>query len=369
MNFRHILFLSAILSLNFLAIAQVNSEDISAALASEQGSVQRQIIAGDKLLISIRNVRQLSGGFNVDPDGFVDLQLIGKVKAAGQTPAILEAVLSDMYGQDYLQDPFIRIEITGTFRENDILPLDTLASNDEGFGEEISNPEETEISAIDSESSFVSVEGFFEPREPLSVDIKNYETTSGITATIKNLTAESGGEEETIFDDNETVIETNDVSSITQSEVTLGFTEDYVPLGIEEYTSTREVEIESRDVLTSIDLNEAIEKHVNDFSLAETNWTFQNDSRAFIQFLSDGEIAGFTGCNNFYANYEFEDTRIDITFLAMTFNACDDVKDGEFQEALESITEYQFFSPDELKLLDQDNYVVLSFLRGFDTVQ
>lgn len=318
MNLRCIVFFSIFVSCSLSGFSQTHSQDLDGPSSSTQVNPQREIFENDKILINIRKVPELSGGFNVDQAGMVDLQLIGKVKAAGLRPYEFEKVLTELYGRDYLQSPFIRIELVDSFKAEDITLSETammedVISPDDGFSsQELDEGKSTEIIINPGSANldFVPIEDFIR-NEP------------------------------------NVIIETPREPLVDVIEVPLS--EQAMPIP-----------------LTSAPSEGVIKDNV----LADTNWTFESDPRAFIQFLSDGKIAGFTGCNNFFANYTtLVDDFVKIQFVASTFDACADVKDGEFQEQLEAITRYEYSEPDKLVLMDEENEAVFTLRQGFSLVQ
>ena len=67
--------------------------------------------AGDKMRIIVFGEPDLSGEFFVDDSGSVDLPLIGDVSAGGQTVAEFEQKVVARFGDGYLRDPKISIEV------------------------------------------------------------------------------------------------------------------------------------------------------------------------------------------------------------------------------------------------------------------
>jgi len=65
----------------------------------------------DKVKITVFRHEDLSGEFTLDGNGFLSLPLIGEVRAAGLTARELEDELERRYGDGYLVDPKISIEI------------------------------------------------------------------------------------------------------------------------------------------------------------------------------------------------------------------------------------------------------------------
>lgn len=352
-----ILFLSC---LTAPAYPQVNSHDVSDFSFSGKLNQQRKIIENDKILINIRKVPELGGGFNVDQAGMVELQLLGKVKAAGLKPSEFEKVLAELYGRDYLQDPFIRIEIVNSFTAEDIIVsegmgLSKAISLDEDV---IDGQEQISQSPLPSNSesalSFVPIENsmaneqvsiIFEP-----VSIQTEEVIFSDPFEIPKLLPLEVGEQ------------AEDVYSLRDSETVIQSTAEIIERVTLKETGTVINTLISKNYQPLLEAHETV-KH--NFSISETNWTFDFDPRAFMQFLEDGKIAGFTGCNNFFANYSSGESLLTIKFIAITLNECFDIKDGEFQEALESITNFELFEPDKLSLKDKDNEVVFIMRKGF----
>lgn len=365
MNLRYFILISILILLCFTAPAypQASSQDVSDPLFSGQFNQQRKIIENDKILINIRKVPELSGGFNVDQEGMVDLQLIGKVKAAGLKPSEFEKALAELYGRDYLRDPFIRIEIVSSFKPEDIMVSeDTVLPEPISLDDDViagqSSQDQISQSIIssnnESELNFVPIEDFMENEqaltlaEPVSIQTEEdiFSNPSERPAGLPIAVGE-GAEEAFSAQDSETGIETT--AEIMES----------LPL---EETGPFANTLTAKNYEPIFETDETVK---NNFSITETNWTFDYDPRAFMQFLEDGKIAGFTGCNNFFANYSSGERFIDIKFLAITLNECFDIKDGEFQEALESITNFELFEPDKLSLMDKDNEVVFILRKGF----
>jgi putative lipoprotein len=74
--------------------------------------------------------------------------------------------------------------------------------------------------------------------------------------------------------------------------------------------------------------------HIGEMTLAD-------DVELYVQFETDGEIAGFAGCNRFFGSYELAESTLKIGPLGSTRMACPpDVTAFEFSfiEALQSAT-------------------------------
>ena len=69
------------------------------------------ISAHDLLDIEVFQSEELSKEVRVNPDGYILLPLIGKVKAAGLTQEKLQSAITSMLGKSYLQNPKVTIFI------------------------------------------------------------------------------------------------------------------------------------------------------------------------------------------------------------------------------------------------------------------
>ena len=65
----------------------------------------------DTILITLVDEPELSGRFPVDSDGMFSYPYLGRVKAAGMTPAELQATLVAQLQAGYLRNPQIRVEV------------------------------------------------------------------------------------------------------------------------------------------------------------------------------------------------------------------------------------------------------------------
>jgi len=65
----------------------------------------------DTILITVVDEPELSGRFPVDSDGMFSYPYLGRVKAAGMTPAELQATLVAQLQAGYLRNPQIRVEV------------------------------------------------------------------------------------------------------------------------------------------------------------------------------------------------------------------------------------------------------------------
>jgi polysaccharide export outer membrane protein len=71
---------------------------------------------GDRLGIRIYDQPQLSGAFNIDDSGMVEIPLIGPVRAAGRsTAALSDAIAEALQAQKLILHPSVAVEVT-TYR-------------------------------------------------------------------------------------------------------------------------------------------------------------------------------------------------------------------------------------------------------------
>ena len=65
---------------------------------------------GDGLRITVAGEEELSGGFVVNSDGNVRLELLGAVSAAGLSPVALQEKLRQLLAAGYLKNPQVLVE-------------------------------------------------------------------------------------------------------------------------------------------------------------------------------------------------------------------------------------------------------------------
>lgn len=70
-----------------------------------------QLVAGDKLHITTYNEPSLTGDYSVGINGDLAFPLIGAVKAQGQTPPQLQAMLTAKLGDGFLLNPRVSVEV------------------------------------------------------------------------------------------------------------------------------------------------------------------------------------------------------------------------------------------------------------------
>ncbi|WP_245654163.1 polysaccharide biosynthesis/export family protein [Novosphingobium rosa] len=68
--------------------------------------------AGDKVKVNVFNEPQLSGEYQVAPDGTISLPLVGVLSVIDKTTAQVAAAFEEMLGQDYLRNPKVAAEVT-----------------------------------------------------------------------------------------------------------------------------------------------------------------------------------------------------------------------------------------------------------------
>lgn len=71
---------------------------------------------GDILSVKVYREEDLSAQVMVNPDGMINLQLIGPIKVAGMTLLDVNKVVRDLYAKDYLVNPHVVVDIVETNR-------------------------------------------------------------------------------------------------------------------------------------------------------------------------------------------------------------------------------------------------------------
>lgn len=98
-------------------------------------------------------------------------------------------------------------------------------------------------------------------------------------------------------------------------------------------------------------------------NLEGTEWGPENGVGQFVQFLSNGDLAGWAGCNSFFGTYEQNGNELKIGSMVMTKKACEDLgMEQAFIAALESARAFEA-SFKEMNILDENNEVGLSMRR------
>ena len=85
----------------------------AAQATSEKSEAQKRYVIGplDVLVIKVWNQTQLSGAFDVGPDGMVSMSLIGEVKADGLTTTQLRDTIQAKLKDCCLNDPIVEVSI------------------------------------------------------------------------------------------------------------------------------------------------------------------------------------------------------------------------------------------------------------------
>ena len=85
----------------------------AAKASSDKTEAQKRYIIGplDVLLIKVWNQQQLSGAFDVGPDGMVSMSLIGEVKADGLSTTQLRDVIQARLKDCCLNDPIVEVAV------------------------------------------------------------------------------------------------------------------------------------------------------------------------------------------------------------------------------------------------------------------
>lgn len=97
-----------------------------------------------------------------------------------------------------------------------------------------------------------------------------------------------------------------------------------------------------------------------------------NDPPPSIEFLTDGQVQGFTSCNSFFGSYTTKETdstdRIEITIEGMTLALCpDNDLEQEYIERLKKVRSYEVRDM-QLLLMDSTGAVTLTFIPA-STIQ
>ncbi|HJE87451.1 META domain-containing protein [Rikenella microfusus] len=97
-----------------------------------------------------------------------------------------------------------------------------------------------------------------------------------------------------------------------------------------------------------------------------------SESPPSVEFLSDGQLQGFTSCNTFFGSYTTKETdsvsQITITIEGMTLALCpDDVREQDYVEKLRNARRYTVRHR-QLLLMDSTGTVVLTFVPA-STIQ
>lgn len=73
--------------------------------------VDSRIGPADELTVTVFRVEDLSGDHRVDPNGFIDMPLIGRVQAAGKTSDQLATEIETRFAVRHLRDPSVQVSL------------------------------------------------------------------------------------------------------------------------------------------------------------------------------------------------------------------------------------------------------------------
>lgn len=71
----------------------------------------------------------------------------------------------------------------------------------------------------------------------------------------------------------------------------------------------------------------------------------------FLNFMDEGRLTGFTGCNNFTGNFDLDASGINLDPGAVTKKACEGDGENQFLSALSKVNNYKV-SKNKLTLMD-----------------
>ncbi len=114
-HIRFSLLATAFFLIVFLGGCQNAPSFTSEAPPSPQHSFEKPGMAlhpGDSLMITVLGDEDVSGAYEVSPQGFITMPLIGDVQAQGLTPAGLQSSLAAKLSEGFLVDPQVSVEMT-----------------------------------------------------------------------------------------------------------------------------------------------------------------------------------------------------------------------------------------------------------------
>lgn len=90
-----------------------NPSSFAAPVAPDRSTVSDDYRLGalDTVTVSVFQVPDVTGDYQVDPTGNLTMPLIGRVPAQGKTLSELQSTIRQDYGAKYLQNPDVRVEI------------------------------------------------------------------------------------------------------------------------------------------------------------------------------------------------------------------------------------------------------------------
>ena len=265
---------------------------------------QGTLAPGETIFIEVKRVPSLTGEYRIDESGSVDLPLIGNVKALEQTPDSFAKFLEVLYERDYLQNPKISVKFADG------------STPSKPIERSFDPPIEQQINSLLNNAQEIAAPESGTPEPVISSRLSGSDIeTSPSDANLNNLTSGI------------------DIQSIVEPSLAL-------------------VDIKANPEPILIEASSSLEG---------THWSLGSDAREVIHFLSEGEMAGTVGCNNFFAAYKEHSPNIDIRLLVSTFLDCaDGTKPKEFIDLLEASNSFTV-TQNELYLMDKDNEIVFSF--------
>jgi len=114
---RRVLAMAATCAITVVAVAVfavgsiASSSLLPGATAEAQSSVAYRLSPGDKVRVTVFGHEDLSGEFELDPEGRISLPLIQYVDAQGSTSQELEANITSSLSPDYLKNPRVTVEV------------------------------------------------------------------------------------------------------------------------------------------------------------------------------------------------------------------------------------------------------------------
>ncbi|MEM7727804.1 MAG: polysaccharide biosynthesis/export family protein [Pseudomonadota bacterium] len=115
---------------------------------------------GDRVLVEVFNIEELSGSYMVNRSGNVMLPLIGSVPASGKTTEQLQDEITRLYGEQYLNNPSVNVDMKaaelgkivvdgavvkpGAFELTELVNLSEAVAMAEGLSED-ANPKEVMV--------------------------------------------------------------------------------------------------------------------------------------------------------------------------------------------------------------------------------
>jgi len=84
--------------------------EVATAPVSAIDGIAATLEAGERIKITVYGEDALTGEYDVSPNGYISMPLIGMVKAAGQTPVAFGRILERKY-RGFLQEPHVNVAV------------------------------------------------------------------------------------------------------------------------------------------------------------------------------------------------------------------------------------------------------------------